>query len=420
MRSPSLAAVDKALYEDRTVIRHHGMRRTLWVSTPEVVRLIHAAATRDLIPAERRRTSALLAASGIDDPERWLDDAAEQVLADLHEHGPSTARELGQRVEALRHPLQLSPGKKWAATQSAHVRVLLALCLQGKLVRGKPVGSWINGAYRYAAADFWLPGGLGDHQPRQAAAELAGRWLRRFGPATTSDLQWWMGWTVARTKQALTDCRAVETAVDDGVGWLAQDDFGPVIAEPWVAVLPSLDPTTMGWKSRAWYLPAAASEAFDRNGNAGPTIWVDGRVVGAWAQDRQGEIRTHYFERVAASRRREVQARVAELQVVGWRDSFHRALPRSHSGQAARLSSPRAGSALTLGAMARFWPVGLVMVMLVGCSAEQSAPIPTPPPATSSALARTSPTPSEPSSTGSRPRFPDAAGPDRAGHSAGR
>ena len=55
--------------------------------------------------------------------------------------------------------------------------------------------------------------------------------------------------------------------------------------------------------------------------------------------------------------------------------------------------------------MARFWPVGLVMVMLVGCSAEQSAPIPTPPPATSSALARTSPTPSEPSSTGSRPRF---------------
>jgi hypothetical protein len=316
MRSSSLAAVDKALYEDRSVIRHHGMRRTLWVSTPEVVRLIHAAATRDLIPGERRRTAALLAASGIDDPERWLDDAAEQVLADLHEHGPSTARELGQRVEALRHPLHLSPGKKWAATQSAHVRVLLALCLQGKLLRGKPVGSWINGAYRYAAADVWLPGGLGDHQPRQAAAELAGRWLRRFGPATTSDLQWWMGWTVARTKQALADCRAVETGVDGGVGWLARDDPGPAVAEPWVAVLPSLDPTTMGWKSRGWYLPAAAAEAFDRNGNAGPTIWVDGRVVGAWAQDRQGEIRTHYFERVAATRRREVQARVTELKAL--------------------------------------------------------------------------------------------------------
>ena len=45
------------------------------------------------------------------------------------------------------------------------------------------------------------------------------------------------------------------------------------------------------------------------------------------------------------------------------------------------------------------------MVMLAGCSAEQSAPIPTPLPATSSALAGTSATPLEPSSTGSRPRF---------------
>src|SRR5215212_1162860 len=183
MRSPSLAAVDKALYEDRSLIRHHGMRRTLWVSTPEVVRLIHAAATRDLIPGERRRTAALLAASGIDDPERWLDEAAEQVLADLHEHGPSTARELGQRVEALRHPLQLSPGKKWAATQSAHVRVLLALCLQGKLLRSKPVGSWINGAYRYAAADCWLGGGCGV-SVRQPHPTCSGGWAGRSpGPS---------------------------------------------------------------------------------------------------------------------------------------------------------------------------------------------------------------------------------------------
>ena len=45
----------------------------------------------------------------------------------------------------------------------------------------------------------------------------------------------------------------------------------------------------MGWKLRDWYLPAAAADAFDRNGNAGPTLWVDGRVVGAWAQAPDGE-----------------------------------------------------------------------------------------------------------------------------------
>ena len=70
-------------------------------------------------------------------------------------------------------------------------------------------------------------------------------------------------------------------------------------AEPWVALLPGLDPTTMGWKQRAWYLPESAAEAFDSSGNAGPTIWLDGRVVGAWAQSPDGRVHLHYFEKVA-------------------------------------------------------------------------------------------------------------------------
>ena len=64
------------------------------------------------------------------------------------------------------------------------------------------------------------------------------------------------------------------------------------------------------------YLPDAALEAFDSVGNGGPTIWVDGRIVGAWAQDKQGAIHLHYFERVPAVRRREVDARVADLKAM--------------------------------------------------------------------------------------------------------
>src|SRR5512141_552277 len=48
MRQPSVASVEQALYDDRSVVRHHAMRRTLWVATPAVVRLMHAAATRKL------------------------------------------------------------------------------------------------------------------------------------------------------------------------------------------------------------------------------------------------------------------------------------------------------------------------------------------------------------------------------------
>ena len=313
MAHPSIAAVEQALYVDRSLIRHHGMRRTLWVATPPVVQLMHAAATRDLLTNERRRTSQLLAASGVQDPERWLADAEKQVLADLRKHGPSNAREIGQRIEALRQRLQLAPGKSYAAVQSAHTRVLYILGFAGKMLRGQP-SNWINGAYRYVDAESWLPGGLGDLDPRLAAAELAARWLQRFGPATTIDLQWWMGWTLKRTRQALADCGAVEVDLDDVTGWLAADDPPLAPVEPWVAVLPGLDPTIMGWKQREWYLPSTSLEVFDGVGNGGPSLWVDGRVVGGWAQTKDGSVHVHYFERVGADRRREIDQRIDELK----------------------------------------------------------------------------------------------------------
>jgi hypothetical protein len=313
MAHPSIAAVEQALYVDRSLIRHHGMRRTLWVATPPVVQLMHAAATRDLLTNERRRTSQLLAASGVQDPERWLADAEKQVLADLRKHGPSNAREIGQRIEALRQRLQLAPGKSYAAVQSAHTRVLYILGFAGKMLRGQP-SNWINGAYRYVDAESWLPGGLGDLDPRLAAAELAAHWLQRFGPATTIDLQWWMGWTLKRTRQALADCGAVEVDLDDVTGWLAADDPPLAPVEPWVAVLPGLDPTIMGWKQREWYLPSTSLEVFDGVGNGGPSLWVDGRVVGGWAQNKDGSIHVHYFERVGADRRREIDQRIDELK----------------------------------------------------------------------------------------------------------
>jgi hypothetical protein len=73
-------------------------------------------------------------------------------------------------------------------------------------------------------------------------------------------------------------------------------------AGPWVGLLPALDPTVMGWADRSWFLddPALRALLFDRSGNAGPTIWCDGRVVGGWAQRRDGEIATRVHSDVGA------------------------------------------------------------------------------------------------------------------------
>ncbi len=314
MVHPSIADIEHALYADRSLIRHHAMRRTLWVATPEVARQMHAAATRKLVGPERRRVAGWLTSSGMADPDGWLNDAREEIVSYLREHGPTTARELGRQVPALRQPLVLAPGTAWEAKVSAHTRVLTLLGFEGEILRGQPSGTWLNGAYRYAAAAAWLPGGLGELDERTAAAALTRRWLPAFGPATTVDLSWWMGWTKAVTRRALADAGAVEVELDDGPGWIAADDQGRPDEEGWVAVLPGLDPTTMGWKERGWSRPAAAAEAFDSAGNGGPTLWVDGRIVGVWAQTRAGEILTHYFERVAADRREQVAERIDEVR----------------------------------------------------------------------------------------------------------
>jgi hypothetical protein len=233
---------------------------------------------------------------------------------------------LGKAVPALTEKLHLAVGKSYAGTQGAHTRLLLNLGFDGAIVRGRPSGAWTNSEYSWAPIDMWLPGGVGGGvggaggvgvdgsdggvDAGVAAAELVRRYLDRFGPARTTDVQWWMGWTMAVTKKALATIDAVEVDLESGVGWVLPDDEGRADsaagdAEPLVAFLPGLDPTTMGWKERAWYmgdLGAFGANVFDRNGNAGPTVWVDGEVVGGWAQRKSGEVVYELLRPVAKGR----------------------------------------------------------------------------------------------------------------------
>jgi hypothetical protein len=134
----------------------------------------------------------------------------------------------------------------------------------------------------------------------EAAAELLRRWLRAFGPATATDIRWWTGWTARQATAALGALDVAEVRLDGkATGYILADDTdAPRAPRPWVAFLPSLDPTVMGWKERDWYLGDHAAALFDRNGNAGPTIWADGRVIGGWVQRSDGTIATKLLERV--------------------------------------------------------------------------------------------------------------------------
>jgi hypothetical protein len=145
--------------------------------------------------------------------------------------------------------------------------------------------------------DAWLPAGMAEVPAEEARAELVRHWLARFGPGTVADLKWWTGWTVAQVKQALGRLEVVEVVLDDGSGFLLADDVDEVRSPgPWVALLPALDPTVMGWTGRDWYLGEHGPVLFDRSGNPGPTMWCDGRIVGGWVQRKDGEIAIRLLE----------------------------------------------------------------------------------------------------------------------------
>jgi hypothetical protein len=147
----------------------------------------------------------------------------------------------------------------------------------------------------------WTGDELPDLPEGDGVTALVERWLRAFGPGTEADIKWWLGSTVRLVRVALAELGAVEVDIDGQTGFVLADDLEPEEpAEPWGALLPSLDPTTMGWYERDWYLGTHKAEVFDASGNAGATAWWDGRIVGGWNQAESGEVVLQLLEDVGA------------------------------------------------------------------------------------------------------------------------
>lgn len=302
MSQPSVAAVDAALYEDRAVVRMLGMRRTVFVVGRELVPVVDAACADKIAAAERRKlVNRLEEASVAVDGDRWLLGVEAAVVRALDERGEATAQELSRLIAALREEIVLGAGTRYEVRQRATSHVLAGLAAQGRIVRGRPSGPWTGTRYRWAVRARWLDGAQDSVEPAQARAALTRRWLRAFGPGTDGDLKWWTGWSVAHVRQAVAAVGAVEVDLDGGTGLLLADDLDPVTPpDPWVALLPALDPTPMGWADRSWYLGPHREALFDRSGNIGPTVWADGRIVGGWAQRPDHAIAVRLLEDVGA------------------------------------------------------------------------------------------------------------------------
>ncbi|MFI6561371.1 winged helix DNA-binding domain-containing protein [Streptomyces sp. NPDC050534] len=283
----TVAETQRALYEDRSLVRMHGMRHTVFVFPTDLTAVVHASTGLTVAARERAKLLADMAKAGAPDAA-WLKEVEESALAALARRGQATAAELAADEPRLREQFAYAAGKSYEGVHTVSTRLLRVLGVEGKVVRGRPLGSWTSSQFRWAVAPPHP-----ELDVAQAQAALLGRWLAVCGPATEDDLKWWTGWKVTDVRRALASIGAQAVSLDEGTGYVVAGDVEPVAApaEPWAVLLPGLDPTAMGWRERDWYLaPELRPMLFDGSGNVGPTVWFDGRVVGAWAQRKGGEV----------------------------------------------------------------------------------------------------------------------------------
>ncbi len=307
--------LERALYADRTLVKHLAMRRTLFVFPRELLAAAQAGSSLRVAKQERDRLAKDIERSGLHpDGAAWIESASAELVAHLAAGQERTARELRGELPLLASKITAGSGK-WSQEMSVGPRLLTALGAAGAVVRGTNDGAWYASRPRWTAMHAWLGEPLAEVRVDDGVAALVERWLRAFGPGTTNDIKWWLGGTVAATKQALARLEAVEVALDDGsTGWVLPDDVDPSPeVEPSGALLPSLDPTTMGWKDRDWYLGRHKPLIYDSVGNAGPTIWWEGRIVGGWRQDDEGAVELQWLDDVGADARAAMEAEAERL-----------------------------------------------------------------------------------------------------------
>ncbi|KXP08292.1 hypothetical protein AXK57_17695 [Tsukamurella pulmonis] len=281
------------LYDRRSLVKQLAMRRTMFVFPRELLPAALGAPSARVAVQEHAKVRKDAEAGGIaDDGAAWLAEARRAVLDALRGRELS-AQELRETVPELAGRVTLFEGKKYGGDSHLAPRVLTWLGATGALARAHNASHWRVNRNRWARADDWLGGPIETVDPAAGYAILVREYLRAFGPATETDVVWWFGATKAAIRAALAEIGAVPVRLErDGTGWVLPDDVEPVTPiEPWAALLPALDPTSMGWKERDFYLdPAFAPAIFDRAGNAGTTAWWDGRIVGAYTQGEDGSV----------------------------------------------------------------------------------------------------------------------------------
>ena len=321
--------MERALFEERGVVRWLAMRRTLWVVAADDVPLVHQACAPRLLGPEERRLRQLMVLGGLGDEVGASARAAQieaDILAVVGELEQAFGTDISARVPEMKTTYPYALDKPYGGRFSLGSRINSVVCLRGGMVRTKPKGGWRSNQYSYVLRERWLPGVDPESMdPAEARCGLVRRYVQAFGPVSLDDVQWWTGFTKGQVRQAVvalgTQLAPVRVQGEHEEQWLPAEGVEDVLsAVPLdatrVSLLPTLDPLVMATKHRRRLMDAEGYALLhDRNGNAGPSILAGGRVVGGWVQRSDGPVVWRLFEDLGAEATHALEAQAARLEV---------------------------------------------------------------------------------------------------------
>ena len=300
-------AVQRALWEERTLVKTWAMRGTLHLLPANEMPLWHAALRdnpRYSRPAIWRRFGMTM-----DEMERLTEAIAAALNGSV-----LTREELIKKVGRL---TGAAFAKKIAA--SSWGTILKPAAFGGALCFGPSAGQLV----RFTHPKTWLPKAK-PHDPGAAYAAITRRYLAAYGPATLHELaRWWGGGGVANARQWMAtlgdEVSAVE--IEGEKRWMLAADLrelrGSDVPRK-VNLLPGFDQYVVQASGHAErLLPGVPRNRIYRpQGWISPVLLVNGLMQGVWRHEVKGrrvEVTIEPFGKVPSWARRGVEEEAERL-----------------------------------------------------------------------------------------------------------
>lgn len=290
----------ESLDNGRKLVRTHAFRTTIHVMHVDNLSLIISATGPSLFKAYRT------------DKYRKVDILTDQEIEAMFSSVKNALNE---------GPLKTSDLKKVVPDVGDHVRsALLMLMARGEVVRAKAKHARSN-LTSYALLDQWVAGfklKLIDEQ--EAITNLIRHYIERFGPVSVDDIAWWLRQTKTTVKNAISSLGEdiVTVTIGQNDKYMRTSDFEISMSiektkETLVWFLPYEDHFLKAFIDRTNFIdesiqpmlfPADRKHFWPSNpdapqimpgkgsratGEVRPSIWLNGRVVGRWELDDEGE-----------------------------------------------------------------------------------------------------------------------------------